>query len=65
MADLERVAKARVDPSKLAVLVVGNQAEFSTPLTDLGLGAPHTLDVTIPVPPELRQQLGTGGPGQP
>ncbi len=66
VADLERVAKARVDPSKLAILVVGNQAEFGTPLTGLGLGAARPLDVTIPVPPELRQQLGAGGgPGQP
>ncbi len=63
VADLERVARARVDVSKLAVLVVGNQADFGTALSGLGLGAPQLLDVTIPVPPELRQQMGgAGGP---
>ena len=61
VADLERVAKARVDPSKLAVLVVGNQAEFEEPLSKLGLGAAQPLDVTIPVPEALRKQLGGGG----
>ncbi len=60
--DLERVAKNRVDPSKLAVLVVGNQSEFGDPLTKLNLGPPQPIDVTIPIPPALRQQLGSGAP---
>ncbi len=66
VADLQRVARSRVDISKLAVVVVGNQEAFGTLLSGLGLGAAQVLDVTIPVPPELRQQMGgAGGPGQP
>lgn len=61
--DLERVAKARVDPSKLAVLVVGNAGDFSEPLTKLGLGAAQPVDISIPIPAAMRQQLG--GPGAP
>jgi zinc protease len=57
VADLERVAKKYIDPSKVAVLVVGNQQEFGTPLTELGLGAPHPIDITIPGVP----QQGPGG----
>ena len=62
VADLERVAKARVDPSKLAVLIVGNEAEFGEPLPKLNLGAAQPVDITIPVPEALRQQL-SGGAG--
>jgi len=57
-ADLERVAKKYIDTSKLAVLVVGNQQEFGTPLTELGMGAPHPIDITIPGAPQ-----GQGAPG--
>ncbi len=65
VADLERVAKARVASAKLALLVVGNQAEFGEPLSKLGLGPAQTLDITIPIPPALKQQLqGGAGPGQ-
>ena len=65
VADLERVAKARIDPSKLALVVVGNQAEFGDALSKLGLGPAQPLDITIPIPPALKQQLqGGGGPGQ-
>jgi zinc protease len=59
-ADLERVARKYIDPSKLAVLVVGNDAQFGTPLNQLGLGPEHVLDITIPIPPSLRQALGAG-----
>ncbi len=58
-ADLERVAKKYIDPSKVAVLVVGNQQEFGTPLTELGLGKPQAIDITIPGAP----QQGMGAPG--
>jgi zinc protease len=58
-ADLERVAKKYIDTSKLAVLVVGNQQEFGSPLTELGMGAPHPIDITIPGAP----QQGPGAPG--
>ena len=61
VADLERVAKKYIDPSKLAVLVVGNQQEFGTPLTDLGMGVPHPVDITIPGAP---QQAPGGNQGE-
>ena len=64
LADLERVATARIDPSRLAVLVVGNQSEFGTPLSELHLGPAQPLDVTIPIPPALRNQLGGESPAQ-
>lgn len=58
IADLERVAQKYIDPSKLAVLIVGNEKEFGTPLTALNMGTPHSIDITIPgLPPQ--------GPGQP
>lgn len=62
LADVERVAKKYIDPSRLAVLVVGNQDELKTPLTALNLGQPHTVDITIPIPPGMQQQMG--GPGE-
>ena len=62
LADLERVAKKYIDPSKLAVLVVGNESQFGTPLTDLQLGQPQSIDITIPMPAGMRQQM-MGGPG--
>ena len=65
LADLERVAKTHVDVSKLAVLVVGNQAEFGDGLGKLDLGPAQPLDITIPIPEALRRQLGgEGGPPQ-
>lgn len=49
-ADVERVANKYVDVNKLAVVIVGNQGEMGTPLTELG---PVTnLDITIPPPPK-------------
>lgn len=61
-ADLERVAKKYIDPSKLAILVVGNASEFGNSLDDLGLGKPQPLDITIPMPPGMAPP--PGGPGQ-
>ena len=60
-ADLDRVAKKYIDPSKLAVLVVGNESQFGTPLTDLKMGPVRPIDITIPMPPGMRPQ--TSGPG--
>jgi zinc protease len=61
-ADLERVAKKYIDPTKLAILVVGNSSEFGTPLSKLG--QVHTLDITIPMPPGMAGPQGPGGPEQ-
>jgi zinc protease len=55
--DLERVAKKYIDPSKLAVLVVGNESQFGTPLSTLKLGPVHPIDIAIPMPPGIRQQM--------
>ena len=62
LADLERVANKYVDPSKLAILVVGNEAHYETPLTDLKLGTVQPIDITIPKPAAMRQQMS--GPGK-
>jgi zinc protease len=55
--DLERVAKKYIDPGKLAVLVVGNESQFTTPLSTLG--PVHPIDITIPMP----RGMQPGGPG--
>jgi zinc protease len=58
-ADVSRVANKYVDASKLAILVVGNQSQFKTPVSTLG--KVNTLDITIPGAPAG----GAGqGPGQ-
>jgi zinc protease len=61
IADLERVAKKYIDPSKFAVLIVGNESQYGSPLTALNLGTTHPIDITIPMPPGMRQQME--GPG--
>jgi zinc protease len=48
-ADVARVANKYIDVNKLAIVVVGNQSEFGTPLT--GLGPVTNLDIAIPPPP--------------
>jgi zinc protease len=50
VADLNAAAKKYIHPDKLAVLVVGNQAEIKPPLSDLGLGPVLPIDITIPQP---------------
>jgi zinc protease len=53
-ADVARVANKYVDRSKLATIVVGNEAEI-TPKLDV-LGKVTNLDITIPPPPEKPAQ---------
>jgi zinc protease len=55
-ADVTRVANKYIHPSKLAILVVGNQAQFGTPLSTLG--PVKTLDISIPMPPGMQHQMG-------
>jgi zinc protease len=50
LADLAAVAKKYIHPEKLAVLVVGNGPEIKPPVSELGLGAPQSIDITIPRP---------------
>jgi zinc protease len=48
--DVARVAVRYLHREKMAVLVVGNTAEFGKPLTTLG--SVKELDISIPPPPE-------------
>jgi zinc protease len=48
-ADVSRVANKYIDVSKLAIVVVGNEAGMGTPLSKLGKVT--TVDITIPPPP--------------
>jgi zinc protease len=57
-ADVERVAKKYIDPSKLAILVVGNSTEFGTPLDKLG--KVKSIDITIPMPAGMEAPGGKG-----
>lgn len=47
--DVTRVATKYVHPDRIALLVVGNPAEFDKPLTTFGDVTP--IDITIPPPP--------------
>jgi len=58
--DVARVAKKYVHKDRLAVLVVGNDAEFGNPLSTLG--PVQNVDITIPPPPASLMQQGPGGP---
>ena len=55
------VARKYLQKDKLAVLVVGNDAEFGKPLRSLG--PVQTVDITIPPPPP--GIMGPGGPEVP
>lgn len=48
-ADVLRVAKQYMEPSKFVIVAVGNPKEFGTPLSALGLPV-SDLDITIPQP---------------
>ena len=49
--DVTAAAKKYIHPEKLAVLVVGNGTEIKPPVDELGMGAPHVVDITIPGAP--------------
>jgi zinc protease len=60
-ADVARVAAKYVHKDQLAVLVVGNSAEFDKPLSSLGTVT--DVDITIPPPPgEKRDKSGEAAP---
>ena len=48
-ADVARVAQKYLHKEKMAILVVGNDAEFDKPLSTLG--PVENVDITIPPPP--------------
>ncbi len=58
--DVARVAKKYVHKNQLAVLVVGNDAEFDKPLISLG----PVTDVDIAIPPPPASLMQEQGPGQ-
>jgi zinc protease len=58
-ADVARVAQKYVHKNRMAVLVVGNSAEFDKPLSSLG--TVDKLDISIPPPPA--SLMGGPGPG--
>jgi hypothetical protein len=53
-ADVARVATEYVHKKQFAVLVVGNTAEFGTPLTTLG--PVKNIDIAIPPPPGEKEE---------
>lgn len=59
-ADVARVAAKYLHKDQLAVLVVGNTAEFDKPLSSLG--PVNTVDITIPPPPG--EKAAAGGPSK-
>ena len=48
-ADVARVAQKYLHKDQMAILVVGNQAEFDKPLSSLG--SVQKVDISIPPPP--------------
>ncbi|HJU10579.1 MAG TPA: insulinase family protein, partial [Candidatus Binataceae bacterium] len=60
-ADVARIIPKYLHKNQLAVLVVGNTAEFDKPLSSLG---PVTnVDITIPPPPNQNAGVGGSAPG--
>ena len=57
--DVTRVARKYVHKERMAVLVLGNDAEFGKPLSTLG--PVQKVDITIPPPPASLMQQGPGG----
>jgi len=59
-ADMERVAAKYLHKDQLAVLVVGNSADFDKPLTSLGQVT--NIDITIPPPPSEKAEAPAAKP---
>jgi zinc protease len=57
--DVTRVARKYVHKERMAVLVLGNDAELGKPLSTLG--PVQKVDITIPPPPASLMQQGPGG----
>lgn len=60
-ADVARVAAKYLHKNQLAVLVVGNSAEFDKPMSSLG--PVKEIDITIPPPPEAPGGAGPSSAG--
>jgi zinc protease len=60
VTDLKAAAKKYIHPDQMAILVVGNGSEIKPGLEALGLGAPKTIDITIPGMPQRGQGPGPG-----
>jgi zinc protease len=58
-ADVARVARKYVHKNQMAVLVVGNEAEYDKSLSSLG--PVQKIDISIPPPPA--SMMGGQGPG--
>ncbi|MEW6051583.1 MAG: pitrilysin family protein [Candidatus Zixiibacteriota bacterium] len=54
-ADVLAAAQKNLHPTTLNILVIGNGAEFGTPLDSLGMGKIDTIDITIPKAEEKKQ----------
>ncbi|HTV06414.1 MAG TPA: hypothetical protein VME86_13680 [Acidobacteriaceae bacterium] len=61
LADPQRAVNKYIDPSKLAILVVGDEAHFGTPRSALNLGPVQPLDVTIPISAMMGKQMTEAG----
>jgi zinc protease len=57
-ADVLRVARERLDPARMTVMVVANPTAFEEPLEALGGGAVNPVDLTIPPPARAEAVLG-------
>lgn len=60
-ADVLRVAKMYLDPSKFVTVAVGNPKDFGTPLTSLGT----VSDIDLTIPQLRRAAPAAAGPPQP
>jgi zinc protease len=64
-ADILRVAKEYLDPSKFVIVAVGNPKDFGKPLTDLGKVSDIDLTITPPARPRSAAPTAAAGPPQP